>query len=357
MNEPLRIAIAGTKHPHSRLYQETLAALPEVQVVGVWRDDEGDAGLIEAFRTRPQYASLDALLAGEAFDAAMLFVPSDRAQAAALQLIAAGKHLYCDKPVCRSAAELLPVAEALRGRELCFAAGYQNRFRPVVEKACALMHNGAIGRTYGFACHLITTSAWARGPEHYLFSREHSGGGVLHWLGCHLIDLLRDVTGREVAAVAAMAETITDAPIDVEDVAALSLALDDRTPGTLLAGYVLPMAPADPYRDSSKQVECSMWGERGRLWFEPFGSDLRLDTFDGPNGQARTQSWRLPPPAAPGYDGGLGRAAVLDFVTAVRAARPPRSGVEGALRALEVLDAVYASAATGRRTAVEHRSL
>ena len=70
-----------------------------------------------------------------------------------------------------------------------------------------------------------------RVPDHYLFRRDISRGGMLEWLGCHWIDLMHYITGQPIASVMAMTGRQTTTEIDVEDTATCLLKFGN--------GYVL----------------------------------------------------------------------------------------------------------------------
>src|SRR5690606_31014651 len=158
--------------------------VPGVEVVGLVHDG---GRIVDALRGLPAYdgleEGLDELLRREAFDAALLVVPNDAAANAAVALAAAGKHILADKPVCRNAREMRDVVEAARKENVKLAVAYQRRHHPVHQKARRLVRSGGLGTLFNVDAHLITTDIPSRGPGHYLFQKERSGGGILHWLG------------------------------------------------------------------------------------------------------------------------------------------------------------------------------
>lgn len=342
MSDRLRIAVVGTLHPHSTLYQELLLHMPQVEVAAVC--DDGGA-VVDGLREVPRYDSLDRLLPGGRFDAALVTVPDDQGAEVACRLVEAGKHLLADKPVCRNAAEMRAIVEAVRRAKVKFAVGYQRRFHPVHQRARAWVRSGQAGALRTVAARLITTDAIARGIDHYLFQKERSGGGVLHWLGCHLIDLVRDLTGSELVEVKALAGNTGDVPVDVEEVAALSFRLECGAVGSLLAAYAIPFTSDSPYKESPKESEIAAYGSRGKVTYEPFGDRLELVHYRAGEGSPlleRYEQHALPPVA--GYEGALGRALVLDFIEAIRDDRPPSATEIDHLRVLEAIDAAYGRA-------------
>lgn len=342
MAAPLRLAIAGTLHPHSALYQELLSHIPAVTVAGIF-DDGGP--VVEGLRSAPRYDRLEELIDAVPFDAALLTVPADQGAAAARLLIDAGKHILADKPVCRNAREMREIVESVRRAKVKFAVGYQRRFHPAHQRAKRLVSSGELGPLYGFAAHLVTTDIASRGPDHYLFEKARSGGGVLHWLGCHVIDLLRDLAGCELAHVSGAVSRVSDAPVDVEDVASLSFRLENGAVGSMTVGYAIPFDSDSPYLESPKDSRIVVWGQNAKLAYEPFGDRMEIARFRGADGSPLEERYdHFSLPNFPGYEGWLGKAVVEDFIDSVRQGRTPNATDVDNLRVLEVVDAVYAAA-------------
>lgn len=338
LEKPLRLALIGTGHPHSLPYQVLLKNLPEVDVVAVY-DDGGE--VIEENRSLPVYHNLDKLIASERFDAALVTVPNERGLECVLPLVDAGKHVLADKPVCRNGAEMRRILSRVEARGVRFAAGYQNRFQPAHERARALVRSGALGELFAVQGHLFTTDVHARGPEHFLFRKDVSGGGILHWLGCHVLDLMLDLIPSEPVDVSGHVSTLSGTGIDVEDVGGFSVRFANGVVGTLLAGYTIPFETDSPYVESPKDTALTLWGSRGRITYEPMGTQGSESWYQaqGERPVREARSFALPP--FPGYTGWLGKRMIEDFAASIAEGRPPRAGAKDNLKVLNVLDAVY----------------
>ncbi len=343
LERPLRLALVGTKHPHSSLYQELLRHIPSVEVVAVC-DDGG--GVIPANQALPIVTDLDELLARESFDAAVVTVPNNRGVQTLLPLAAAGKHILADKPVCRNADEMRRILAETERAGVCFAVGYNNRFQPAHERAREQVRSGELGTLFAVQGHLFTTDVRARDPEHFLFDREVSGGGVLHWLGCHVLDLMLDLVPSEPVDVTGHVSTLSQMDLNVEDVGGFSVRFANGVVGTLVAGYTIPFETDSPYLESPKDTELTVWGSRGRLTYQPMGPNAVAEWYQAQGDQPVRESREYLLPPFPGYTGWLGKRLVDDFVASVNEGRPPRAGARDNLKVLDVLDAVYARAGT-----------
>src|SRR5262249_38252598 len=151
--------------------------------------------------------------------------------------------------------------------------------------------------------------------------------------------------------------TLTQEPIDVEDAAVLAFRVSNGAVGSLHAGYLLALGNPG-YRAAGHDISLILRGSDGLIRYSAVrGQDaptLVLETRAPRWRSASQRSFQLIPTPSPGY-GGL---AGLDFFRQFLAARPgdpTPAGAVDALRVLEILDAAYASAASGCAVAVERR--
>src|SRR5690606_23351905 len=210
----VRFGLIGTNHPHSGMYQESLLQIPEVRVVAVY----DDGGRIDpALAGAEVFTNLTQLLERADLDAALVTVPNDAGAEVAVAVASARVPFLIDKPVCRTASEMRTVVQAVSRMGVQCATGYINRFRPTQLRARALVRSPEFGPVRVVSGYLFATDVASRGPDHYLFQRDRSGGGVLHWLGCHLIDAVRDLVGGELTDVKATLATSSPSLTDVEE--------------------------------------------------------------------------------------------------------------------------------------------
>ena len=114
----------------------------------------------------------------------------------ALAAIAAGKHLFCEKPVGRSPAETAAIAAAARAAGIVSGVGYNYRWAPVVQYALGLVRSGRLGMITHVRGRFL--AGYARDPHGVLswrFDREQSGGGAVADLMSHVVDLAHALAG------------------------------------------------------------------------------------------------------------------------------------------------------------------
>jgi predicted dehydrogenase len=353
------IGMIGLTHPHSAGHLRTLSVTPEVERVLLYDPSPAAHAAARAHcpKATESFTELDELLARRDVAAVVIAVPTDQAPALVARAAAAGKHVLCEKPVGRTAAELAPALAALAAHQRRCCVFYTWRRHPVILKLRDLVRAGALGRLTSVELRMVTTQVGLRDPSHWLFKRSVAGGGIISWLGCHWLDAARFITGQEYDAVAALTATLSGEPIDVEDVAAVSFRLSGGALGTLHAGYLIAQGRAG-YEGATYDNRVIVRGTLGRaeyLWAPAGEQAVELHSAaPGWNTVSRHRfSYLLAD--SPAYGGAHGLEFVREFLHTLEAGGPSPASAVDALRVVEALDAIYAAAAGGRTTPVERR--
>jgi predicted dehydrogenase len=123
------------------------------------------------------YNSLDEVLADPQVQSVHLAVPNVLHYEFAKRVLAAGKHVLCEKPLAMSSAESGELVELARGRRLAAGVCYNIRFYPLNLEARQRVRSGDLGKVFAIN-------------------------------GTHWIDLVTSITGLEVEAVLADLATV-----------------------------------------------------------------------------------------------------------------------------------------------------
>ena len=346
----IRMVQLGVEHPHAEAYRGTLALLANrIEVVGfLARPEDPRTSVSGPFADVPVFHSLADLLDGVRFDAAQVMLRNDEMGDTLATLAREGIHLWAEKPVARRAADLRPVAEAVAAKGLAFTAGYQSRFYPTTLAVRRMVQEGELGPlTFAHMTTATTTALFRRpdGPLGYLFDEGISGGGIFHWLGCHMVDLLLYVAGERPAVVTAQTATAGEAAIGVEDTASVVLTFPSGWLASLNYGYLLPTAEPSPFGDDAP--EPAIYGQRGWARWNGAGDEVRSYSQDP---RRADSPWRQERFATP-KPGGYGHAALLamgNFLDAIAGEAAPVYTVQEAMDVLAVIEAAYESARTGQ---------
>lgn len=122
-----------------------------------------------------------------------------------LAALAAGKHVFCEKPLSLEVSGALAVATAGMKANVKHMTGFNYRFVPAIQLARRLISEGALGDLYHVRIQYLQQSL--RDPEQPMRKLPTAGtetAGAQAILGCHAVDLARFLVG-EIATISALA--------------------------------------------------------------------------------------------------------------------------------------------------------
>ncbi len=355
---PVTAALLGVEHPHSLGHLRTLQQLPEVERILLW--DTSAEALARVSKELPDkvvgtYTNLDEMLAQRELYFVIAAVQNDLGRDLFTRCIEAGKHVMAEKPIGRNAAETIQVVEAAKRAGVTLGVCYQNRANAVVQEARRVVATGALGSLMSVEMRMITTSVRFRNPQGWLFSKEKAGGGMLSWLGCHYIDLLRYMTQDEIVSVQAEVATRSGENIDVEDIAVLSLRLKSGAVASIHAGYVLSLSGGGYHNAAGYDTYVGINGNLGRIhWGAPGApSEMKVETAHPDWAGAPQWNSQFVHGTSPAYGGKSGEAFIRRFIESAQFGTTPWTTGEDALIVARVVDAAYESSRTGQRIDIE----
>jgi predicted dehydrogenase len=354
----MKAALLGIEHPHSLAHLSTLQQLPEVKQILLW--DENEQALHEALETRGEkvekvYTDVETLLADPDLFFVIAALRNDISPDIFIRALEAGKHVMAEKPIGRAATDTARVVATAERAGLKLGVCYQNRWLPLIRDMRAFVRQGLVGPLMSVEIRLLTTQVQFRNPKLWLFSKAQAGGGILSWLGCHYIDLMRYVTGDEIVSVSAQVATRSGEDIDVEDVAALALRFRSGAVGSLHAGYTLAMSGSGYFNKSGYDIYVGLNGRAGRLHWSTSGkpTQLYVETTHPDWAAAPRREFTYELADSPAYGGVAGEEFIRDFIRAARGDGPLPASGQDALQVARVVDAAYESSRTGRQVDIE----
>jgi predicted dehydrogenase len=156
----------------------------------------------------------------------------------------AGKHIICEKPLARTAAEAKPMLEAVQKAGVKHACAFNYRFVPALRLAREMIERGELGQIFHFRA--VYLQEWIMDPQFpmvWRLKKDIAGSGALGDLGAHIIDLARFLVG-EPKAVSGLTQTfIKERPtddggrdtVDVDDAFVSLVQFENGAIGTLEA--------------------------------------------------------------------------------------------------------------------------
>jgi predicted dehydrogenase len=256
----------------------------------------------------------------------------------ALAAAQAGKHIWCEKPLARTAAECDTIIAACDRADVRLGVVFQSRFDPLALKCREILQAGRLGRLLWAS----TSTPWYR-DEAYFASKPwrgewaESGGGVLINQAIHAIDLLVWLVGMP-SRVTAQTRTLAHA-IEVEDAAHALLEFPGGALGAIQATTVA--YPGYPER-------LEFYGTNGSLVLHKGQGQVEWHLLDPPE-DGREQAAISSGAAQPMDISAAGHIAQFkDFAAAVREHRPPRVDGREGRKSVLLVESIYRSAREGR---------
>ena len=283
------------------------------------------------------YPHWETLLEDRGVDGVVIALPTALHAEVACRAFAAGKHVFLEKPIALTLDEGRRVRSAWRQAGTAGAIGYNFRRNPMIESARRTLASDELGSLVG----IQGSFHWAAERIDGWRSQPGMGGGALHDLLSHHVDLVRALSGRSIVQVQCTLRSVRSP----DDTAALQLVTDDGLTAQL-QGSSAAGAPVN---------RLDLVGTKGVL---------RVDLLDGrprpvervPGrgarmlraGRALAEFHPARLLRSPGFEPSF-RATIEAFLEGVQRGVPPRPDLSDGLRALAVIEAAEASARSGGR--------
>jgi predicted dehydrogenase len=247
----IRLLILGTGGMAAN-HAEQFAAIDGVELVaGVDTRPEQLAAFCGKHGIAHGFASVDAALAWGQFDAATNVTPDPVHFPTTMPLLAAGKHVLCEKPLATSYADAQAMADAAAEAGVVNMVNLSYRNVAALQKAAVMVREGAIGTVRHFeASYLqswLTQAAWGEWREQlqwlWRLSSAHGSKGVLGDVGIHILDYATFIAGQDVREISCRLATFDKAPggrigdyvLDANDSATMQVVLANGALGTVAA--------------------------------------------------------------------------------------------------------------------------
>jgi predicted dehydrogenase len=258
-----------------------------------------------------------------------------------------GFHVMCEKPMTLDPVQAWDLVELVRARDLHLLVPYGWHYKPFIERAKGLMDEGVAGSVEYALCHMASPtrgffaggggvpSQWAptlAAPDPTTWQVKGRGGGYGYGQITHSSALLLWLTGLRATEVSARMAAPRSG-VDLYDAA--TVVFDSGAIGAISGAGTLP-------DDDKFQVDLRIFGDQGVLLLDVERERLVVRRHDGqhqqfvvPSGEG-AYSCEIPP---------------VRFVELIQGHGSSNSPGEVAARSVELIDAMYRSAANGGQPA------
>ena len=166
-----------------------------VRIARVVEPDGAAARPFAAERGIPLSAGLDEALRDPAIQAVVLATPHALHDEQIRAAVAAGKHVFCEKPLALSKADAERLVTLCGDAGLVLGMGHERRFEPPVAELLADVDAGRLGRILQIEANFSHDKFLSLDPANWRLDPAHAPAGGMTATGIHLTDLATRILG------------------------------------------------------------------------------------------------------------------------------------------------------------------
>lgn len=343
------IGTGGISHFHMNGYK----ALPELcEVVAVCDIDENKLKAYAAqYGVERCYTDYNEMMEKERLDAVSVTTWNNAHCGATVAALNGGANVICEKPMAMNAAEAKLMEEAAIKNNKLLQIGFVRRFGTDAEAAKDFIDSGAAGNIYFANVSYLRRNGC---PGGWFGDRSYSGGGPLIDLGVHVMDLARYLAGcpKPVAAYGVTFDNIGTAAEggakawttdttgrfvrNVEDLATAFIRFDN--------GFVMHVAASFNLNIKHDTGDVEIFGNKAGI---KLGNPSAYFCADGTDGVINAEKYQK----ASGFND-IFMYEISHFIDCVANNKPSRAPARDGVVLMQMIDAVYESARTGREAVI-----
>lgn len=286
MNRLLILGTGSMAQSHATGFKQE----PGIEIVAaVETNPERLAEFADAHDIPERFATLDAALAWGKFDAATNVTPDAVHYPTTMRLIAAGKHVLCEKPLATVYAQANEMADAAEAAGLINMVNLTYRGSAGLQRAHEIVASGAIGDIRhidaSYFQSWLVGKYWGdwRTEDRWLWrlSTKHGSKGVVGDIGIHVVDFATYAAGSDIASLTSRVKTFRKAEgerigayeLDANESFVMSVELANGALGTIQATRWAT--------GNANDIRLSLFGTKGGIRVASNGTDATLSQCVG----------------------------------------------------------------------------
>lgn len=194
---PIKIGIIGLGAIGTRLMKEINSDYQEKIIITAICD--ANQGLAEKvakdFGINHSYTSHSQLLGEADVDIIYIAVPPKYHEQVALDTIAAGKHILCEKPLANSLEQAKAMVNAANSSSIIHMMNFPLNYQPQMYKMMSLIESGYIGKIRRIDL-VVHFPEWPRSWQKNSWVGKREQGGYILEVGAHWIQFIQKNFGR-----------------------------------------------------------------------------------------------------------------------------------------------------------------
>lgn len=348
----MRLLILGTGRM-AGAHAEAFAEIDEVSIVACVDLDLERASEFAKEHAIPQaFTNLEEAIDAVDFDAVTNCTPDAAHFATTMEVLKAGRHIFCEKPLATRHEDAAVMAEEAGSRGVVHGVNLTYRNVSALQKGKEIIQSGRIGAIRHFeASYLqswLTQPAWGdwrRDPTWlWRLSQAHGSLGVLGDVGVHIFDFVTYASGQSVKTLTGQLGTFDKAKdgrigeyvLDANDSFSATVTLDGGAMGVVHASRFAS--------GNLNDLKLQIYGEKGGLRLSNTGALGTLEICEGDNMEAA--KW-APVPLSPV------KSNFERFAEAVKTGRNMEPDFMEGARLQAVLDGVFLASEDGRKITLQ----
>jgi predicted dehydrogenase len=230
---PLDIAVVGLGW-WGRVIVPLAKTSPKLRVVAV-ADPDPAAAEFAAREQVPLSKSYEEVLRNSQVQAVVLCTPHTLHTDQIVSAAKAKKHVFCEKPLSLSRADVLKAVAACNENRVALAVGHEKRFEPPIQELMRMLKAGELGTPLQIEANFVQDKFLSLAPDNWRLSAREAPAGPMTATGIHLLDLSVGVMGaaeRVFASVRTLGSNLKNGDT-------LGILVNFRSGGNALLGAVL----------------------------------------------------------------------------------------------------------------------
>ena len=256
----MNLVFVGFKHRHTGAIYEEAMKNPDINVLGAWEPTDAGRALADGLGLEFNYPTLESVLNDGRVDAICLGGSYGERGAEAIAALKAGKHVYADKPVCTSLAEIDEIEKLANEKNLKVGCYLTMRFSAGIRNIREMIQDGTLGEIGAINVTGQHPLQYGVRPMWYFEDGQH--GGTINDIAIHAIDLVRFVTGygmKNVTAARTWNHFAKEVPV-FRDCGQMMIELENGAGFTADVSYA---APASCGFALETYWRMTFWGTKG----------------------------------------------------------------------------------------------
>ena len=143
----------------------------------------------------PLSKSLDEVLRDPQVQGIVLCTPHTQHTEQIVRAANAGKHVFCEKPLSLSRADVLRAVQSCNENRVKLAVGHEKRFEPPIQELMRMVKSGELGTPLQVEANFVQDKFLSLPADNWRLSAKEAPAGPMTATGIHLLDLSVGVFG------------------------------------------------------------------------------------------------------------------------------------------------------------------